>query len=811
MQIWHKVLVAILLVATGWFSLAFTPDLSLWQKTAANGSSVGETGVGSAAFSILKRKNAAGSSPLADGYAYVLSGPINLPADWRRVEISGRWWRDPLEGDNHPELALRIHAHYPRLPHGNALFGSREENLIHIGLASRKPHAYFEDTGGEKTPVIRGETATSFPERPREFLLVLDREEGGAISWAFFQSDGQGILRRLFHVARSHLLDGVKPPARIFVKIGAWSAREQPVASRLQLRDLQIRILSWPSSASGHQDEAAPPPSQQGVQPPSVLAMGGADQQPSGPSADQLEEEAEEIESPEQAQTGAECPKGPLVRNVTSGQTYSRLQVALDHARAGDRIELECGVQHGHFVINRRLTLAGAGNSRRAVLDGGESGVVLHILAPGTTVENLIVRRSGTLLRPYVSWRETGIRVEADNVHLKNLLVKESGNGITLVRTKGVRVENCTVRNNDLVGIYLLGASRSIIEGNRVEANDTGIFTYPFYPKTDRILKLEKISPDQGEQYEQAREEFATIMRSKIPAHDNTIRNNIVLDNSSVGIFLSESSHSNTVSGNTVRGSGKGDRDVKAKITKWMFASWDLLRQYVAPGGMLDESLKDTRGTGLLLGGARGTNVSDNRIEDNQGPGIVLTNSNGNRVHHNTVQRNLAGVLILSGARNERVTENRIRNNRAMGVSICDFRHEDLAPRPDGNLVARNDIADNGPAGAGTDAYDSSTERFTMAQLRHLVRNSTLPAQEKAEFLKEPQMLVSLQKEFLKPGHNHWDDGRMGNHYGMFDEAAEGFLDENQDGISEAPFHVPGGSAMDLRPLSAEKIGKILP
>ncbi len=248
MHLLRLFLAGLFALSAGVASHAYTPDLRHWEKLSANGARVTGRGPGKAVFIIMRKARGPKGDPLGHGYAYVLSGPLELPPDWRRVEISGEWWRMPFKHNAFPELALRIHARYPRFSHGDALMGAQDSNFIHIGYASWKPRVHYSETGDGSRPPLRDSAPAAFPEHPRGFMLTLNRDENGVVSWSFFESDDQGVWRRLFHVARSRLFEGVGGAPRIFVKIGGWNTWEYPVANHLRLRDLRVETFSWPGA-----------------------------------------------------------------------------------------------------------------------------------------------------------------------------------------------------------------------------------------------------------------------------------------------------------------------------------------------------------------------------------------------------------------------------------------------------------------------------------------------------------------------------------------------------------------------------------
>ena len=121
------------------------------------------------------------------------------------------------------------------------------------------------------------------------------------------------------------------------------------------------------------------------------------------------------------------------------------LQGAIDHAPAGSTVAIPAGVHRGNFVVRRAMTLVPRGSPGSAVLDGGGRGRVLQVLAPDVTVRGLRIRNSG------------------DSSDLED-------SAVTVLAPRA-RIEQNRIENA-LFGIYLRGATGSVVRGNHIEGKD---------------------------------------------------------------------------------------------------------------------------------------------------------------------------------------------------------------------------------------------------------------------------------------------------------------------------------------------------
>ncbi|MCP4203528.1 MAG: nitrous oxide reductase family maturation protein NosD [bacterium] len=124
------------------------------------------------------------------------------------------------------------------------------------------------------------------------------------------------------------------------------------------------------------------------------------------------------------------------VHRVRAGE---RIAPVLRQAEAGDTVWLEPGEYVENLVIEVPVTLTGDGYPH---IRGGYKGTVIHVKAAGTVIEGLRVSQAGTQLTEDMA----SILVEADSVTVRDNRIDEP-----------------------LHGIYVKGASRIHIDGNRIE------------------------------------------------------------------------------------------------------------------------------------------------------------------------------------------------------------------------------------------------------------------------------------------------------------------------------------------------------
>ncbi len=174
------------------------------------------------------------------------------------------------------------------------------------------------------------------------------------------------------------------------------------------------------------------------------------------------------------------------------------LQEAINHAQAGDVIEIDKAEYTGPLRIDRPLTLKGL---QRPTISGAFIGDTIRVTAPDVMIEGLIVRDSGSSLKAQhagiyiqpgahraivrhcdLTYNLFGLWIEkANDVHIehntitgkRDLNSAQRGNGIQLYNTTGARI---TGNNISFVrdALYIDVSHHAEFKGNRLHHSRYG-------------------------------------------------------------------------------------------------------------------------------------------------------------------------------------------------------------------------------------------------------------------------------------------------------------------------------------------------
>ncbi len=191
---------------------------------------------------------------------------------------------------------------------------------------------------------------------------------------------------------------------------------------------------------------------------------------------------------------------------------YLNIGDAIRGAREGDTILVGSGTYNESLIVDRRLSIVSNSGSI-PVITGGGSGDVIHIIADGVQLKGLAITgsgRDGAGIRIdsgsnriedcsiyendrginmtgqsantiagcdiYNNGRDGIFFADCDNSSVTSCEVHDSLTGISLLRSRDMKIEENNVSGNGLYGIWLNASGRNLIDGNKVQYNaDTAV------------------------------------------------------------------------------------------------------------------------------------------------------------------------------------------------------------------------------------------------------------------------------------------------------------------------------------------------
>jgi nitrous oxidase accessory protein len=325
------------------------------------------------------------------------------------------------------------------------------------------------------------------------------------------------------------------------------------------------------------------------------------------------------------------CLAPPALRAATwTVQPGHAIQPVIEHAAAGDVVEVQRGQYVGNLLIAKPLTLRGI---QRPTISGGLQGDTIRIKSPDVTIEGLIVRDSGDSLleqnagiyvtpgshravvrRNDLVYNLFGLWIEkANDVRVENNLIvgkrdygsSQRGNGVQLYNTTGAQIignhisfvrdalyvdvsHHAVFRGNRLhhsrYGTHYMNSYHNLWEDNDSYLNRGGL---ALMEVRDQVVRNNRAwgNSDHGIMLRTLQD---SVVENNVVAGNARgffiydveyaqLKGNLVVDNT-VGVHLSAGSTRNEVEGNDFIGNREQVRYVGARDETWGAKSgnyWD--------------------------------------------------------------------------------------------------------------------------------------------------------------------------------------------------------------------------------------------
>lgn len=144
-------------------------------------------------------------------------------------------------------------------------------------------------------------------------------------------------------------------------------------------------------------------------------------------------------------------------RYVGVGQTYSKIQDAINASQPGDTIRVYAGIYYENVLVNKTLTLIGNGSALTFV-NGSFTKSVIKVTANWTNITGFNVQASGQ------GWDDNGITFEGvENCTITNNYFSRNDRGIYLMSSKNNTIADCSFHSNTWGGINLTESDKNVI------------------------------------------------------------------------------------------------------------------------------------------------------------------------------------------------------------------------------------------------------------------------------------------------------------------------------------------------------------
>lgn len=178
---------------------------------------------------------------------------------------------------------------------------------------------------------------------------------------------------------------------------------------------------------------------------------------------------------------------------------FGFIQEALDSINSSGTVVVLPGVYYENLVIKKPMILEGGGY-KNTVIDGQFVENVVRVETDDVEISGFTIKNSGDKPAPNaesginlascknvrisycnISYNKFGIIIKnssSDIIIDHNLISDNNVDGISIFKSKSIKISNNNIYNQKEVGIYLSGSSKNHIHNNTVKFNSDGLLLY---------------------------------------------------------------------------------------------------------------------------------------------------------------------------------------------------------------------------------------------------------------------------------------------------------------------------------------------
>lgn len=392
--------------------------------------------------------------------------------------------------------------------------------------------------------------------------------------------------------------------------------------------------------------------------------------------------------------------------------------------------------------------------------------------------------------------------IECNNITVKDLILTNNSDGIFFYRTNNSRIQNNWLSSN-WAGTHFYYSSGNTIIDNAY--NNNGWFGILFEYSDNNTVTNNKGSYNSPGIYLALSSNGNTITNNNLSNNwhgilifdsgKNILRNNLMTgNNDNFGVDGSNDSHFDNDIDTSNRADGKPIyylKDVSEVV--------------------IDGSNADARQSPSVIYCIRcNKTIVRNQVFTNNYHGILLYKTNSSKIERNTFASNNLGISFKQSSNNI-ITGNNVINNTLIGISLLDSsdnavtdnvainHHWEgiLLRNSNRNIIKYNKISNNG------NGITLSFSNYSTVLSNNVSDNQygiSLMSSQK-NLLYYNNLVNNTYYNAYDAGINSWDNGKVGNHYGDYDEPDEGCIDADHNNICDSPHSILGGSSIDMSPL----------
>lgn len=502
-----------------------------------------------------------------------------------------------------------------------------------------------------------------------------------------------------------------------------------------------------------------------------------------------------------------------------SNFTWNTISKGLKNAEPGDTIKIYNGTYNEQMTIDTKtLELIGQscdlfGDDENGVLiQGSGNQDVITIKSTGITVDNLIIKQSGT--------EKSGINIESDFTIIKDNIIKAGSYGISLSEVEDISIKDNNIINFSKIAIQLSNCDEISISNNQILGFDNyGESGIKCEQSTNVLVDYNKIFTDNS---------GVGIELFHLSKQNNIINNQI--ENNTWGIKLWWNANDNKITGNIITNSTDDGlfidfttsvQSSNLKITNNRILNsnnYGLYLFHIRGASIEHNVIDDSSNDGVYCEWSNYSMFSNNKFTNND-DGIVQVKCTGNTFQENNISNNDEGIYVSSSKNTEIFNNEFWKNTNAIMIEestfskiignnlIDNFDAVSLLTQSDENIISNNHIFNSSRYGC----------HLTFAKENVVNENIFEDNEDFAIYVEVKSDGNTFYHNIFLNNTNHagdsccnrWDDGQCGNYWDDYNGKdnchGPGQDEDGSDGIGDIPYNISLGTNKDNYPLMTKE------
>ncbi len=166
------------------------------------------------------------------------------------------------------------------------------------------------------------------------------------------------------------------------------------------------------------------------------------------------------------------CQAADINVDDSGGADYTSIQAAINAANASDTINVASGTYNENIVVNKSLTIIGAGNANTKIIGVNNNENTVEITSNDVYITGFRIDNTNGRTNQF----HCVILNSVSSCTVTNCIIENGENGLYLISSDSNTISSNTIQINNQKGIRLSNCDGNTINGNTIQNNGDGLW-----------------------------------------------------------------------------------------------------------------------------------------------------------------------------------------------------------------------------------------------------------------------------------------------------------------------------------------------